>query len=102
MTDEKRKHERAPILVEVLWEGTASTHQARTTDISGGGCFIDTMGRASVGETINFKLLLPDESIAIQGEVVFELPGTGFGVQFTNIAESDRARLEALLGTAGL
>jgi c-di-GMP-binding flagellar brake protein YcgR len=98
MTDEKRRHERAPMLVEILLEGTTSNHQARTTDISEGGCFIDTMGRAAVGEMINFKLLLSDDEwIAVEGEVVYELAGTGFGVRFVNISDSDQERLAARL-----
>ena len=98
MTDENRKHERVPILMEVLWGGGTRTSGVRTTDISEGGCFIDTMGHAAVGETIDFKLLLPDgEWIPVQGEVVYELPPTGFGVRFTNISDSDRERLKALL-----
>jgi c-di-GMP-binding flagellar brake protein YcgR len=100
MTDERRKHKRAPIPVEVEWEGTTSNQLARTTDISEGGCFIDTMGRAQAGETINFKLLLPSgEWIAVQGQVVYELPRSGFGVRFTSVADSDRERLKALLDT---
>lgn len=100
MTDERREHARGPILVEVLWGGATRTSGARTTDISEGGCFVDTMGHATVGETIDFKLLLPDgEWIPVQGEVVYELPLTGFGVRFTDISDSDRERLRALLKT---
>jgi len=100
MTDERRRDERVPILVEVLWGGGTRSSGARTTDISEGGCFIDTMGHAAVGETIDFKLLLPDgEWIPVQGEVIYELPRSGFGVRFTNISDSDRKRLKALLKT---
>lgn len=100
MIEDNRKHERVPILVEVLWGGGTRTSGARTTDISEGGCFIDTMEHAAVGETIGFKLLLPDgEWIPVQGQVVYELPRTGFGVRFTNISDSDRERLKALLKT---
>ncbi len=99
MFDKTRKHARAPILVEVIWGGGTHSTGARTTDISEGGCFIDTMAYAVVGETIDFKLLLPDgEWLPLQGEVIHELPRTGFGVRFTNISDSDRKRLRALLG----
>ena len=102
MTDEKRRHERAPILVEILLEGSTSKDHARTTDISEGGCFIDTMGRAAVGEMISFKLLLSeDEWIAVGGEVVYELAGTGFGVRFLNISDSDRELLAERLKARG-
>ena len=98
MSDEKRKHERVPVVLEVNWDGGTRTSGARTTDISEGGCFIDTMGHAPVGETIDFKLLLPDgEWIVVRGVVVYELPRTGFGVRFTHISASDRERLQALL-----
>src|SRR5687768_3431763 len=82
MTDFSRRHERVPILVDVVWGGGTRSSGARTIDISEGGCFIDTMGYAEVGETIAFKLLLPDgEGIQVQGEVVYVLPRTGFGVR---------------------
>ena len=98
MSDEKRKHERVPVVVEVNWDGGTRSSGARTTDISEGGCFVDSMGHAPVGETINFKLLLPDGAwIVAQGVVVYELPRTGFGVRFTNISKPDRERLQALL-----
>ena len=98
MSDEKRKHERLPVIVEVDWEGGIRASGARTTDISEGGCFVDTMGQAPVGKTINFKLLLPSgEWIVAQGTVVYELARTGFGVRFTHISDSDRELLRALL-----
>lgn len=100
MTDKNRKHARVHILVDVLWGGGTRASGARTTDISEGGCFIDTIGHAAVGETLDFKLLLPDgERIPVQGEVVYELPRIGFGVRFTNISDPDRERLKALLKT---
>jgi hypothetical protein len=100
MIEENRKHQRVPILVEVLWEGGTRSAGARTTDISEGGCFIDTIGHAAVGETIDLKLLLPDgEWMPVHAEVVYELPRTGFGVRFTEISDYDRKRLKALLKT---
>lgn len=95
---EKRKHSRLPVVVEVNWEGGLRASSARTTDISEGGCFIDTLAHAPVGDSINFKLLLPDGAwITVQGEVIYELPRTGFGVRFTRISDSDRIRLKAML-----
>jgi hypothetical protein len=100
MSNEKRKHERLPVVVEVNWDGGTRRSGARTTDISQGGCFVDTMAHAPVGQTINFKLLLPDGTwIVAQGFVVYELPRTGFGVRFTNISDADRERLNLFLRT---
>jgi len=100
MIEENRKHKRVPILVEVLWEGGTRSAGARTTDISEGGCFVDTIGHAAVGETIHLKLLLPDGKwMPVQAEVVYELPRTGFGVRFTDISDQNRKRLRSLLGS---
>ena len=98
MTDEKRQYERLPVVVEVRWEGGTRSSAARTTDISEGGCFVDTMSHAPVGEMINFKLLPPDgEWMVVQGQVIYELARTGFGVRFTKMSDADRERLKTLL-----
>ncbi|HAF23566.1 MAG TPA: hypothetical protein DCK93_11775 [Blastocatellia bacterium] len=71
-------------------------HEARTTDISEGGCFIDTLGQAAVGEMVNFKLRLPaGDWIEVEGEVLYESPRAGFGVRFTNISQADQRLLQA-------
>lgn len=86
---EKRKYKRIPTVLEVLWEGGTGRYEARTSDVSLGGCFIDTIGKADVGETINFKICLPSgEWIELCGEVRYELPRVGFGVKFKELSEN--------------
>ena len=99
MTDEQRKHVRPPLLFEVLWEGLTGKSTARTMDINVGGCFIDTVAdEVAIGESVQVKLGLPNgEWIVVQGEVVYRLPHTGFGVRFTNISDEDRKRIEAFV-----
>jgi hypothetical protein len=98
MEEERRHDRRVPLLIDVFWEGGAGKYEARTSDLSISGCFIDTIGLVSVGETIKFKIRLPSgEWIKLQGEVVYGHPGTGFGVRFTKLSESDRQRLEWLV-----
>jgi hypothetical protein len=98
MTDEKRNRERLPLVIETTWEGSTSKSLARTVDISATGCFIDTLGPAEVGEMLNLRLTLPDgEFISVQGVVMYQMPSVGFGVQFTQISDSDRLRLDALV-----
>jgi PilZ domain-containing protein len=95
---EKRKHPRAPVLLEVLWESAAGKHEARTSDISLGGCFIDTIGQATVGETISFRLRLPSgEWIEMQGAVRWELPGSGFGIKFKDLSDESQKQVAAFV-----
>ena len=95
MTDEKRKHGRAPLVMEASWESSSG---ARTIDISATGCFIDTRTLVGVGDTLNLKLKPRDgEFISVQGKVMYQQPGLGFGVRFTKISDTDRLRLDSLL-----
>jgi hypothetical protein len=98
MSDEKRKHGRLPLVIEALWDGSTGKSQARTTDLSEGGCFVDTTGQVAVGETLNFRLKSPaGKFISVRAEVIYQLPGFGFGVRFTEISDADRKQLHALL-----
>jgi hypothetical protein len=47
---ERRGDERARVSLEAWWEGMSGRHEARVSDISMGGCFIDTQGVAESGE----------------------------------------------------
>jgi len=97
MTDEKRKHGRLPLVMEASWEGSGTRSAARTVDISVTGCFIDTQAVVAVDDTLNLELGRDGEMISVQGKVMYQQPGLGFGVQFTRISDADRLRLDALL-----
>jgi hypothetical protein len=98
MTDEKRKSDRLPLVLEVSWEGSGSKSVARTTDISATGCFVDTLGQVGAGDILNLRFKPPDGNyISLEGKVVYQQPGVGFGVRFTRMADSDRRHLEAIL-----
>ena len=95
---ERRKHDRVPALIDLAWEGASSKYEARTSDISISGCYIDTIAQVVIGELIKFKLRLPaGDWIELHGEVVYSHPNMGFGVRFTDISDSDRKRLEWLV-----
>lgn len=98
MTDERRKNRRVQILVEVLWEGRAGRYQARTTDLSERGCFVDSIGHALLGEHLQFKLKLPSgDWLEIEGDVTFTDPRIGFGVEFSEMSDGDRQKLQWLV-----
>ena len=101
MTDERRNQERVPASIEVRWVGNAGKNETRASDLSLGGCFVDTVGQVKLGEIITFSLRLPaGEPIEIEGQVVYTYPSIGFGVRFTNVSDSDRRKLEWLIKAA--
>jgi uncharacterized glyoxalase superfamily protein PhnB len=94
---DKRIYPRVPLFLDVRWEGAGGKNEAHTSDISLGGCFIDTIGQVAAGEIVSFKLSLPSgESIELQGEVRYELPRFGFGVKFKDLTDDSQKQLQAL------
>lgn len=97
MTEERRQYGRVPLLLTVIWEGAAGKYEARTSDVSVGGCFVDSIGQVVTGEIISFKMQLPaGDWLEVQGEVKYPLPPTGFGVRFINLSDTDVQQLKLL------
>jgi hypothetical protein len=102
MAGERRRHQRVPALFDVAWEGAAGRYEARTSDLSEGGCFIDTIVPAAVGEVLTFRLRLPAGGwLELRGVVTYHFPNTGFGVCFNAVTAEDRKRLGWLVKAEG-
>jgi len=103
MADERRQHRRVPALFDIIWQGAAGRQQARTSDLSAGGCFIDSIAQVAVGEELALKLRLPSGGwLELRGVVMYQFPNVGFGVLFTGASEADWKRLEWLIKAEGL
>jgi hypothetical protein len=96
--DDRRNEKRWEVCLDAVWEGESGRYTARITDLSEGGCYIDTLSQASAGEVVNFKLRLPgDEWLFLKGEVAHLTPPLGFGVRFIELTESDLTKLRSLM-----
>ena len=81
--DERRRNSRASRLLEIRWEDLSGKYNARITDISLDGCYIESIGQVTVGQQIRFEIQLPTGSwVPVRGEVVNHQPNLGFGVRF--------------------
>ena len=98
---ERRNEERREVCLDAICEGESGNYNARVTDLSEGGCYIDTLSEACVGEVLNFKLRLPaDEWLCLTGEVAHQAPPMGFGVRFINLTDTQREKLRSLTDDA--
>ena len=99
MSHERREDPRRVVSVEAWWEGLSGRHQARVSDLSMGGCFIDTLGRADVGEFMLLALKLPTGRwLRLRGQVAsVSAHETGFSVAFTYLTEDEQDALTQLL-----
>jgi hypothetical protein len=97
--EEKRTNLRFDVCLTARWQGSTTNQTSRISDLSYGGCYVDTIVRVIAGETLSLQLLLPDGSwFELQGVVAHESPGLGFGVRFVNLNERQRQQLSRLLG----
>jgi hypothetical protein len=95
---DRRTKPRLSVSLDAVW---AETHSARVTDLSAGGCYLDTVGEVKQGEIVGFRVLLPDDDwLYLEGEVRHHRPGAGFGVQFTNLNDEQQEKLTWLLRIA--
>lgn len=94
----RRTTPRLSVSLDAVWD---DKHTARVTDLSAGGCFLDTVGEVREGEIVGFRVLLPDDDwLYLEGEVRHHTPGSGFGVQFVELIDEQTEKLNWLLRIA--
>lgn len=97
-----RQFNRISIPVEALLESVSGKREARISDLSLGGCFIDSIASVQAGEKLNIRLRLSeDDWLELRGEIAYALPGFGFGIRFLDLSESETLSLEELILAKG-
>jgi CheY-like chemotaxis protein len=95
MSELQGKNKPVTVSLDIVWQGSSAKHDARMSEISMEGCFIDSkvQGRA-LGETVDFKVHLPGGPwVSLQGELVNQEYPIGFGLRFTNLTAADQRLL---------
>lgn len=94
--------EQVNVSLDVVWHGAAGKYDARLSEISLDGCFIDSMGQEVLGETIAFNVRLPSGIwVKLDGTVVYQEYPIGFEVRFTNLDEEKRRLLMQVVAAHG-
>ncbi|HZH91903.1 MAG TPA: PilZ domain-containing protein [Pyrinomonadaceae bacterium] len=100
MENERREDKRARVSIEAWWEGQSGRQEARVSDLSMGGCFIDTLSRAEIGELIVFAIKQPDGRwLQLRGQVASVDAHVGFSIAFTYLTEDEQHALAPLVRT---
>ncbi|HEX4002628.1 MAG TPA: PilZ domain-containing protein [Candidatus Acidoferrales bacterium] len=95
----RRRYQRiqTPKGVWVAWQTKEQKQSvSRVSDLNLGGLFIVTPNPAALGTEITVLLSVPEGEIRGRSTVRNATP-EGMGVEFTEIAKADRARLQALI-----
>lgn len=98
---ENRTQARFDINVTACLFGSAAQQETRISDLSEGGCYVDSIAEVFVGERICIKILVSAaEWFELEGAVVHCSPGLGFGVRFENLKDEGRLYLLSLIHRA--
>jgi len=97
---ERRSEDRLEVCLDAVWDGKSGNYTARVTDLSEGGCYVDSLGNALIGEILTFKIQLSNgEWLQLTGEVAHMTPTVGFGLRFTGLTDDQINRLRELVAT---
>ena len=98
MNDERRSKPRLSVNLDASWD---RDHPARISNLSEGGCYLDTVGEVMRGEIVGFRVLLSDgDFLYLEGEVRHYTAGVGFGVQFVDLNDEQQTNLKRLIQIA--
>src|SRR5919109_2861181 len=99
--DERRSKPRLNVNLDAVWDREKDRRSARVTDLSEGGCYLDTVGEVLTGEIVAFRIMFPDgDWLYLEGEVRHHHHGYGFGVQFVDLNDEQLEKLRLLLEMA--
>lgn len=85
--------------VEMEAEGSDTPIRGATSDLSLGGCYIETLYPFPIGTNLDLKLQL-DDTLLIEATVVTSDPQVGNGIRFVRMLSEDREGLKAYLEEA--
>jgi len=96
--DDRRRDKRWDVCLDAVWDSRSGNFNARATDLSEGGCYIDSLNQPNVGEVLNLKLQLPNgDWLELTGEVAHQTPPLGFGLRFVELSEEQLKKLNTLI-----
>jgi hypothetical protein len=83
---ERRRHLRIPFTasIEVIESKSGARVTGRTSDVSLGGCYIDTISSFSADSDVLVRIIRNEELFEVRAKVVYVQPGMGMGLVFVS------------------
>ena len=99
MLYERRAHHRVPTKLTVRWEGLLTNNYALMTDVSPGGCYINSAGRVSIDDQIAVEtFLLSQADLHLEGSVAHREWPLGFGLRFASLTDEKASLISLIVG----
>jgi diguanylate cyclase (GGDEF)-like protein/putative nucleotidyltransferase with HDIG domain len=85
------------VTIELLADSGNSLVLGNLTDISQGGCFVETSVILAAGTDLKLVFSIDDGKLQAEGRVLRLDPGSGIAVQFSDISRGDRANIQRVI-----
>jgi c-di-GMP-binding flagellar brake protein YcgR len=101
---ERRKHVRIrmEVPIEISAEGRPGLMRCHTSDLSLGGCYVETMFTFPLNTKLQIHLWLHETRLTVEGLVVTCDPQVGNGISFSNMTEEVHAKLDSFVKCGAL
>ena len=100
LADDRRRYDRARLIVDVFFDGNDATGVASTKDISVGGFYMTTQTVIPEGSVLLVRIPFPDgKQVVANAEVVYSNPARGVGLRFKGLSEENRELIQRELGS---
>ena len=95
---DRRREKRWDVCLDAVWDGKSGNCTARVTDLSEGGCYVDSLSHPNVGDILNLKLQLPNgDWLELTGQVAHQAPPLGFGLRFVELTDQQLKNLRSVI-----
>ena len=103
MGEDKRRFPRVNWLTEarVLCRDEDVSWNVRLTDISEGGCFVDTLVPLTEGSPVSLQLQDPMGTLDIPGKILYGQPTIGSAISFDAMDAGTQERLRRVIAKVG-
>jgi hypothetical protein len=104
LPSERRCGTRSPFIapVEIIEMRTGTRFQARTSDLSAQGCYVDTLNPLQVGAAVRLQIDRAGQTFDVLANVSSRHSGSGMGLVFADITPAQTAIVESWLGELAL
>ena len=97
--DNRRRFARHKISfpLELRDERVNTPMRLNATDISGNGCYVETVMPLQIGTTLKADFWLEQDHVSTSASVRTRDPGVGMGIEFTGMTDDAKKRFQAFL-----
>jgi hypothetical protein len=98
MSIEKRKFKRFPVAFDVRFEIGALKYTCTMSDLSIGGCYIQSPAEVELRSQIIIKIrVMAERWLSLRGLIMHHYPNEGFGVRFEFSSEAEEKIIAGLV-----